>query len=248
MIADKDIPGADPAAVIEQYTTWIKKVANRYNGILEQTGAISEDDLFQVGCMALLEAQKKYNPDAGMKFMSYSFNHIRNAMRCELGFSSHRKAPDGMIYLDEPLSEDAEASRIDLIPDEAPTAEEAHIEQDRKEEIAEAVHAAIDRLKNHKYREIITRCWINGQSRSEAAEEMGMKATVLSNYDRYAREKLSRDEILINFAVPFFHVSLGKYKNTWTSAVEAAVIWREEHQGEIWKEYEKWRDRNKLPG
>ena len=247
MIADAEIRSADPSAVIEQYTPWIKRIAYRYNGILKQTGAISEDDLFQVGCMALMEAQKKYDPDAGMKFLSYSSYYIRNAIRRELGFSSQGKAPDQLVYLDEPLSEEADMSRIDLIPDESPTAEEAHIEQDRKEEVAEAVHAAIDRLKNHKHREIITRCWINGQDRSEAAEEMGMNATVLSNYDRDARDKLSRDRILINFAIPVFHVGLGKYKNTWTSAVEAAVIWREEHQGEIWKEYEKWRDRNKLP-
>ena len=59
MIEDRDIPGADPAQVIEQYEPYLQKLANRYIPALAQTGAVGMDDLVQVGRIAVTEAQRK---------------------------------------------------------------------------------------------------------------------------------------------------------------------------------------------
>lgn len=237
IIPDEQIPAADPAEVVKHYSAWVWKIVNRYKGILERSGAIGEDDLFQVGCMALLDAQKKYDPAAGACFLSFSFNFIRKAMRRELGFFSDGRLPEMMDSLDRLLSGDSDTCLIDFIPDPSPTAEETHIEQDAKDETSKAVHAAINRLKNPRHRETITRCWINGQDRDKAADEMGIKVKALYNYDLEARDKLRKDLVLKQYAMPHFSSSLAHFRHKWTSSVEASVIWRDEHRRDL----EQWR-------
>jgi len=237
IIPDEQIPAADPAEVVKHYSAWVWKIVNRYKGILKRSGAIGEDDLFQVGCMALLDAQKKYDPAAGASFFHYSQYYIRNAMRRELGISSDGKPPETLDSLDRLLSDDSDVRLIDLIPDPSLTAEESHVEQDGKDETAKAVRSAIDRLKNPKHRETITRCWIDGQDREQAADEMGIKVQSLRNYDLEARDKLRKDIELQQYAIPHFSNSLAHFRHKWTSSVEASVIWRDEHpdQLKVWR-------------
>ena len=80
MIADRDIPGAEPAAVIEQYEPYLQKLANRYAPVLSRTGAVGMDDLIQVGRIAITDAQQKYNPERG-SFLNFLFYIVRRAMR-----------------------------------------------------------------------------------------------------------------------------------------------------------------------
>lgn len=228
-IPDDLIPTADPQEVVQQYSGWVKRIANRYYTALERTGVIDLDDLFQVGCMAILRAQKAYDPNGGSGFLNFSSYYIRSAIRCELGFKADGTLPEQLVYLDEKITEDADDTRLDILPDPSPTAEEAIIEQDIQQEIAEAVRAAVDRLKNAKQREIITRCWLEGQDKQSVADDMGIKLRALQSVDTEARHKLRRDIQLKQYAIPFFNVSLGRFNTTWTSAVEAAAIWREEH-------------------
>ncbi len=228
-IPDKEIHEADPEQVIFCYENWIKKIANRYRLALERTAATDEDDLFQVGRLALLKAQGNYDPAEGATFLTYSYNYIRSAMRRELGFSQTGELPEILDSLDELISEDGDETRLDFIPDKTPTAEERIIEQDTKDETAEAVRSAVDRLKNSKQREVITRCWLNGQDKKEAAAEMGLNIRALQAVDIEARDKLRRDEQLKQYVMPSFHVTVNRFNSTWTSATEAAVIWREEH-------------------
>lgn len=231
-ISDKEIPTADPEAVIEQYTPLLCKIAERYKPVLEKTGSVDVEDLIQAGRIAVYNAQKKYNPDGGASFLSYVFDWIRSAMRRTAGIRNG-KAPEILLSLDEPLSDDSDIVRGDTIPDTAPTAEETTIEQDARQETAEAVHAAIDRMKSDKQREVITRVWIDGQDRAAAADDMKMKIGALRALDKAGRSTLRRDWQLKQFAMPMFSVSVSRFRTTWTSAVEAAVIWRDTHPGYI---------------
>ena len=232
MIMDKDIPQADPGELIIQYTPFLYKIARRYQGILDRygtNGAISQEDLIQAGRMTIYAAQKKYNPEE-CAFTTFIFDRILTAMQRTLGITNG-KIPDIPEYLDEPLSEDAEESRIDFIPDPSKTAEEAHIEQENHQEVADAVHDAIDRLKNAKQREVITRCWIEGQEKPAAAVEMGINVRSLQSVDMEARHKLRRDKLLQRFylCLPSFQVGTKRFNTTWTSAVEMEAIWKDEH-------------------
>ena len=137
---------------------------------------------------------------------------------------------EALISLDEPLNEDSDETKLDFVPDTTPTAEERIIAQDDRQEVADAVHAAVDRLKNEKQREVVRRVWIDGQDRETAAAEMGTTYKALCSVDVNARTKLRLDDQLRQFAIlryPFFRVGVRKFQNTFTSATERAVLWRE---------------------
>ncbi len=229
-ILDKDIPGADPAALVAQYDAFIRKIARRYTPVLERTGAIDLDDLHQVGRCALLNAQSKYDPAEGGSFASFAFNWIRSAMRRALGFSSTGAPPLALDYLDEPLTgeEDCDISRLDMIPDSSVLPfDESLIEEEKRRETAIEVRAAVARLKSDKQREAIQRVYFDGQERQTAAEEMGMKQGAFYSLDRAARSKLRRDYRLKTYALPSFQVGKKGFNSTWTSAVEMSILWKE---------------------
>lgn len=59
---------------------------------------ISEDDLFQEGTLALLKAQKTYQPEKGAKFETYASvvirNHILDYISAEEGWTDNPGMPD----------------------------------------------------------------------------------------------------------------------------------------------------------
>lgn len=238
MIEDRDIPGADPAVVIEQYEPYLQKLANRYLPALSKTGAVGMDDLIQVGRIAAIDAQKKYDPESG-SFMNCLFYYVRYAMRRALGFNSQTgEAPAALVYLDAPLSEDKDISLGESITDpDAVPLDEPIMSAEDKHETSEQIRAALDRMKSDKQREVIRRVYLNGQERSSAAAEMGIKTTALYALDASGRSTLRRDHQLRKYAetVPFIHVSISRFNSTWTSATEQAVLWRlgELHKPEV---------------
>jgi RNA polymerase sigma factor (sigma-70 family) len=231
MILDKDIPTADPGALIIQYTPLLYKLVRRYKQYLENLPAVDEEDLLQAGRIAIYTAQKQYDPDGGASFLTYAFDHIRSMMRRTMRFKADGSLPEeALISLDEPLNEDSDETKLDFVPDTTPTAEERIIAQDDRQEVADAVHAAVDRLKSSKQREVMRRVWLDGQDRETAAAEMGTTYTALCSADMNARTKLRRDNQLRQFAIlryPFFRVGVRKFQNTFISATERAVLWRE---------------------
>lgn len=233
MIADDEIRSADPAAVIEQYEPFLIKLANRYDDILSRTGAVGFDDLLQVGRIAVLDAQKTYYPDKG-SFINWISYYIRKAMRSALDFDNQTgAAPVPLVYLDEPLSDDTETKRGDMVADpDALPIDEPIIEDETKREISKQVREAVERMKSDRQREVITRVWLNGQERTAAAADMGMKTTALQTLDKTARTTLRRDWRLKRFVsqeVPLIFVSLARFNTTWTSATEEAAFWRLQH-------------------
>ena len=230
-IPDKEIPSADPEAVILQYTPLVKKLANRYKGILDMYPSVDLEDLHQAGFIAITRAQRQYDPNGGASFLTYIFPAVKHSMLRTLGVINGH-IPERLISLDDTPTENAEdLSLLDTIEDTSIIPfDDSIIEHETQQETAAEVRGAVSRLKNPKHREIITRCWLDGQDRTEAAAEMGMSVPVLYACDQNARDKLRRDEQLKQYAIPFFHISVSRFKSTWTSAVEAAVLWREEKQ------------------
>lgn len=227
MILDKDIPAAEPEEVLEQFTPLLYKILRRYTPLLTDTGVIDPDDLLQAGRVAIYTAQKVYNPSDGFSFLHFVFNRIRKAMRKTIGIKPDGSVPEEPLRLDEPIGEEDGICRIDNVPDPAPTAEERIIEQDTQCETTEAVHAALARMKSDKQREVITRVYLDGEPRETAAANMGMKIGALYSLDKAGRVTLRRDPELRAFAMPYFHVGVNRFRTTWTSATEAAVIWRD---------------------
>lgn len=233
-ILDKDIPGADPAAIVAQYDAFIRKIARRYSPVLERTGAVDLDDLHQVGRCALLNAQSKYDPAEGGSFASFAYNWIRSAMRRALGFSSTGAPPLALDYLDEPLTgeDGCDTSRLDMIPDPSILPfDEPLIEEENHQETALEVRAALGRLKSERQRDILNRIHFNGQARKAIAADLSVSISGVCQQEQAAYRKLRADKQLRQYAkeIPFIHIGVNKFRSTWTSATEWAVLWRDEH-------------------
>lgn len=236
-IPDKDIPNADQEQLVYCFMPWVKKIAFRYRELLDQISRVDEEDLFQVGSLALLKAQKNYDPEGGASFLGFSKFYIRSAMRRELGYSSDGQLPPSPVSLDKTLDDEADDSILDIIEDpNIQPFDEAMIEAETREKTVAEVHAAVDRLKSQKQHDIIKRIWFDGEARNGIAADMGLSHQRISAIEKNGFRKLSQDEQLKKLAydvVPFIHVGSSRFNTTWTSATEWAVLWREEHLAKL---------------
>jgi len=230
-IADKDIPTANPSDVIRQYQGWIKRIAKKYAGFLNDTGAVDTEDMIQAGNIAVLEAQKTYDPNCGSTFLSWTFKPIRNAILKLFGYDNpkrnHPKLP--LIYLDEPIKEDDDDTLIETIEDPNCINPEEKVVQDAaRDEIREEVRNAVERMENEQYKTVVRSVWLEGKDKKAIATDLGLSVETIRYCDLKGRGKLSQDYKLRRLAYPCFKVGMKRYRSTLTSAVELAVLWREQ--------------------
>lgn len=236
MIADAEINKADPATVVKQYEPYLQKMANRYAFALSRTGAVDMDDLIQVGRIAIIEAIKQYKPDRGsfIKLLSY---YVRNAMRKEVGIDGNTGTlPPVPLSLDEPLSDETEATLGDILPDPvAVPLDETILQEESRRETSEQIRAALGRMKHNKQRAAVSLVWIEERTKQSAADEMGVNLKYFYELERAGRSSLRRDERLRLYAldVPYIHIGMKRFNTTWTSATEYAALWRLEHLPQI---------------
>ena len=191
------------------------------------------DDLCQVGRLALLRAQKQYNPTAGSTFISFSFDYLRSAMQREIARNKPIRPPGMCVSLDEPISNDGDDPLSEIIPDN--NLETAQERAERLER-AEEVHRAVDRLKSETKRVIINKVYFDGQELAQVADDLRMKTSAVYSAHHEALIKLKRDEALKRLCMPTFSVSVARFRCKWSSAVESAVLWREKHYDEMFGE------------
>lgn len=228
-MTDAEIRTADPEDVIRQYKPLVCKIANRYRDTLDKTGAVDIDDLIQAGMIAIVNAQKNYRQEEGSSFLHFSIFYIQSAIRRTLGIDRPGANLFTLVYLDDPINVDEKITIMDTIPDPSiPDNAEKLADDAEREERSTAVHEAVDRLKNHRQREVITRMYFQGQNGPEIAAATGIpKTQVYMNKDEALR-KLRKDWRLKRTISPSFSTSLGSFREHMASVEERIVIWKEE--------------------
>ncbi len=78
--------------IIRHNMKLIYSVANKYRRIL-RGGTLTMDDLIQIGTFGIIEAIKKFNPDYSVKFSTYAFWWIRQAI------TSHKQRYDSATHV-----------------------------------------------------------------------------------------------------------------------------------------------------
>lgn len=227
-IPDEEIQAAAPEEIIEVFSPWVYKITNKYRNILEYMPAYDLEDIQQAGKMALLQAQKTYNPGKGT-FISWSAGYIKHAIRSTLLLWKDTSRPETpLLSLDAEASKDTEdISLLDTVPDETtPTTEEQATDNAYKEEVSKGVRDAVERLKNDNQREAVTRIYLDGQNTQQVAEEMGLTEEQIRNQTRAARDQLRRDYVLKQIADEYYyiHVGLHAFKTNGYSSVELALL------------------------
>lgn len=74
--------GQSPDALVQEFAPLVKRIANHLRGRLPE--GVDQDDLIQVGLIALLEAARQYSPAKGASFETYAGIRVRGAMLDEV--------------------------------------------------------------------------------------------------------------------------------------------------------------------
>jgi RNA polymerase sigma factor for flagellar operon FliA len=74
--------GQSPDALVQEYAPLVKRIANHLRGRLPE--GVDQDDLIQVGLIALLDAARQYSPTKGASFETYAGIRVRGAMLDEV--------------------------------------------------------------------------------------------------------------------------------------------------------------------
>lgn len=203
----------------------LHKFARRYSRI---DTAVDSDDLIQAGYMGLVEAERTFEASRGKSWAGWAAYYIRRAMREAVGINTTReRAHLHTVSLDEPLGDDeGAASLLDTLEDESiPDASTGLVEAQR----TSAVHEAVDRLAGDR-REVIQRHDLQGVSLAKTGEGMGISAEAVRCIRGKALRDLRRDWKLrrqLDEETPYYRrVGLSAFNTTWTSATEAAALWR----------------------
>ena len=230
LIADNEIPSADPENLLQCYDRFVYRMANRYRALSERINSVSMEDLEQAARIGLLLAQKTYEPAAGMKFISWAAFFMGKEIKQAIGIKGHRKKILSQIplSLDAPLSiEDPKGETLlDTIPDDTETMDD-RIDRETRDE---ALHEAIDRLcKSQK--EIIELNYFQEKGLSEIAEITGTEERVIAATKRTAINQLRKDTKLflrILDRTDFYNIRIGAnvYNRTHTSSTELGAFLR----------------------
>lgn len=192
----------------------------RYRFVCERDPAYSLEDLVNAGFFGLVEAQKTYDAARG-SWAHWAVWHVKRAMLRDAGYL--READ--RLSLDRPIAEDAEETFLDVLPSDDPPVEEAAV----RASVAEAVRAAVDRLKDARQRDVVRKVYLQGQTLSTTAAEMGCSAAYVQTLARKGLQRLAADRRLRDLDDRTrFHAYKGvrAFQADWTSVTEAAALWR----------------------
>lgn len=211
------------ADLYKQNTGLLFTLAKSYRG---RDPMVDDEDLMQAGFLGLVEAVSAWDPERGA-WSSVAIWYAKKAMREALGIRSTRKrAHLGAVSLDAPISEDGDATRADLLPDESlPDSNERILMDERRA----AVRAAVGRLRGRK-RDVVEWHDLEGQTLSLIGEGMGLSLQRVNQLRKKALNDLYRDRklrrALDDETLYYQHLGVNGFNTSWTSITEKVAMWR----------------------
>jgi RNA polymerase primary sigma factor len=218
---------AQLAELYEQNTGLLFTLARRYRG---RDPMVSDEDLMQAGFLGLAEAVDAWEPDRGA-WSTIATLYVKKAMREALGLRGTRqRAHLGAISLDEPIGEDGDATRADLLVDESlPDADEQILDDERRA----AVRAAVGRLEGRK-RDVVEWHDLEGQTLSLIGESMSLSLQRVNQLRKKAFKDLRRDRQLrraLDEDTRYYQRwGVSAFNSSWTSVTEKVALWRIEQR------------------
>ena len=200
------------------------KIASSYRELLAGNRAVDIEDLMQSAFLGVEYAARHYDAEKAL-FSTYVVFSIRKQCRAALGLQGRlRKEHYYTDSLDEPLSEDGDGTRADILEDTSLPEHDAELLQ---AEMIQTVRAAVAELPGRQA-EVIARYWLEGCEYAEIAASIGLSLSRAQQLGKKGLKSLSRRDDLRELAdaACWRHVGLGTYKTTLTSATEAAALYR----------------------
>lgn len=197
------------------------------------------DDLTQAGFLALMEAVKAFDPERGYRFLSWLSYPLQNQWNALLNLRTERQRSDPLNSagsLDEPVSEEGETARGELVPDPAASEEfEDAINREWLRQLREAEEEALRKIPEESA-EVIRGRYFEGLSYEQIAARREVDQKRARNIHEKALRQL-RTPAIVKRLRPFCSdyiqslalrgVGLQAFKNS-GSATERAVETLEE--------------------
>ena len=201
--------------------------AGRYSWALERRNDLDREDLQQAAFVGILRAVKDYKEEKD-GLVTLAGYYARNEIRELLGIRNG-KLPPVLESLDEPLNDETEDTRLDLLADETiPEVDAGLLEEEKRQTVRDAV----DRLQEDQ-REVVRLRYFAGMTYQQTADEMNINRDRVATIFQNARRNLRRDRYLkalaeVNRRTPYLlGVGVTRFNSTFTSAVEELVLLRE---------------------
>ena len=200
------------------------KIASSYRELLAGNRAVDIEDLMQSAFLGVEYAARHYDAEKAL-FSTYAALSIRKQCRAALGLQGRlRKEHYYTDSLDEPISEEGEGTKADMLEDTSLPPSDSNLLQ---AEMVQTVRAAVAELPGRQA-EVIARYWLEGSDYAEIAAFLGLSLSRAQQLGKKGLRSLSRRDDLQELAdaACWRHVSLGAYRTTLTSATEAAALYR----------------------
>ena len=199
--------------------------ACRYLWAVRDRNDIDIEDLQQAAFLGILQAKKAYKEDKG-GYVALAGFYARKEIRSLLGIRNG-KLPPAMESLDEPLNNETDDTRLDLLADETlPEADAALLEEEKRQTVRDAVN----RLKDDQ-KTVVTLRYFEDKTGPQAASIMQITPVLLNSILLSAKTNLRRDRLLqalVDRSTQYmYHVGVAQFNTTMTSAVEELVMLRE---------------------
>ncbi|MDE2039604.1 MAG: RNA polymerase sigma factor [Elusimicrobia bacterium] len=180
--AGKELDG-DTASLEAKFGTLFRDIEAEARGFAWRLTGNSDEasELVQEAARRALKRFEDYDPVRS--FQSWYLTIVRNV------FLDLRRGMRRMLCLDLPAGGDDDRSLVEVLPDGSMGV----FEQLEREEVAEAVAAAIGNL-TPKYRAVVQLCDMQGMSYDEAARRLGVPTGTVRSRLWRARAALRRDE------------------------------------------------------
>lgn len=161
-------------AQVERFV-WLQ--AKRWATSLQGLGGVVEDDLHQVGYIAMLQAVETYREDKGKGFVGWFDYYLKKVFAEAYGLRTNRQRQEPLqraIRFETPMDELEGVTVGDSIPD--PTAEgeiAAIAERDRKQRMHVALEKTMAALPQTE-REVLQARYYQGRTLDDVAKERGI--------------------------------------------------------------------------
>ena len=240
------IRDGDKAAIPELWDgvkSFIHQQAFRYFRYCPVRGGTELEDLVQSSFIAMMDAAQSYKSDMGCGFLTYLDFYLRNEFRKCFGLYSKKPDPlnENPRSLNEPIAEDkGDGTLADTIQDPGDPIGDA----ERRiwlEQLRSALDAALDQLPRDQQQTLKAR-YYQGKTLEDTATASGIPEAEVRKLERRGLDQLRKQkhrnglDQFIDSQTDFYnYVSVDTFNTTHSSAVEKAVLFRENIREQISK-------------
>ena len=202
--------------LLEQNKRILHKVAGRYLYRARINRALDMEDLVQAAALGMLEAIPQWEEQRG-SFLTVAMLYMTRSIREALGIHTSKQRVENMGTASLDMCVDEDTPLVDLLPDDrAVSPEESAIAANERE----IIQRALDALPQEQGQAV--RAWMNRELCASHSGEIQRAFQTLRKNWRLKKLVFDYD------AAPYRHQSFSAWKDTHTSATEAAAIRREE--------------------